>query len=115
MPPPRFVLRNGATFVGRATDFRDPLLTIRRATGGEQTLKAGDLQEVVIRDAEGGEDIGGPLEQMPRAANGAPPAPKEVAAVAPAEQGQASTAPAVAPGLEMITLAAAPIFADEHD
>ena len=53
VPPPVYILNNGATIAGRAIRYSDPLLTIRRATGGQQTLRISDLREVVIRSPDG--------------------------------------------------------------
>lgn len=53
VPPTIYVLNNGTTFVGRVIDFDDTLLTIRRAAGGQQILRAEDLKEVVIRGSDG--------------------------------------------------------------
>lgn len=58
VPPPIFSLKNGASIVGRPIDFRDPLLTIRRASGGQQTLRTSDVMEVVIRDSNRGSIVG---------------------------------------------------------
>ncbi len=54
VPPPIFTLSSGTTIVGRPIDFQDPLLTIRRASGGQQTLRMSEVIEVVVRDADGG-------------------------------------------------------------
>jgi hypothetical protein len=54
LPPPIFVRHGGATIVGRPIDFQSPLLTVRRASGGQQTLRVDDLKEVVVRAADGG-------------------------------------------------------------
>ena len=53
VPPPVYILSNGATIAGRAIRYSDPLLTIRRATGGQQTLRVNDLEKVVIRGPDG--------------------------------------------------------------
>ncbi|MEZ5933466.1 MAG: Calx-beta domain-containing protein [Alphaproteobacteria bacterium] len=58
LPPPIFVLGNGATIAGRPIDFQSPLLTVRRASGGQQTLRVDDLRDVVVRSVDGGSITG---------------------------------------------------------
>lgn len=58
VPPPIFSLNNGAAITGRPIAHQSPLLTIRRASGGQQTLRVNDVKEVVVRTADGGSIVG---------------------------------------------------------
>lgn len=152
VPPPIYILRNGATFVGRPIGFQDPLLTVRRATGGQQTLRAGDVKEVVVRDSEGGSlagefidwsdgvfelrvddrlirvahgtiigeatqnlEIGGPLEDLPEAADPSGDDEPTLAAVEPdgEDRGSDPTSAGEDGGKIIISASAEP--ANEHD
>ena len=58
VPPPILTLNSGATIAGRPIRFQSPLLTIRRASGGQQTLRVDDLKEIVVRTSDGGSIVG---------------------------------------------------------
>ncbi len=152
VPPPIYILRNGATLVGRAIGFQDPLLTVRRATGGQRTLRVGDIRQVVIRDshggslagelidwsegifelrvdeqlirvadgaiigeADGGSDIGGPLEALPKKAGHRVDDEVAIAAVAPATTDQTNDPTSAASGGEKIIMSASAEPTNEQD
>ena len=58
VPPPILTLKSGATISGRPTAFETPRLTVRRASGGQQTLRVGDLKEIAVRSPDGGSIVG---------------------------------------------------------
>lgn len=58
VPPPIFIFNDRATIIGRPVAFQSPLLTVRRASGGQQTVRVDELKEVVIRDSEGRSIVG---------------------------------------------------------
>ncbi|MEZ5932127.1 MAG: hypothetical protein R3F54_09275 [Alphaproteobacteria bacterium] len=58
IPPPIFVLKGGATVVGRVQAASRASVMLRLATGGERVLQLAEIDRVVIRDRT----RGGPLE-----------------------------------------------------